>query len=192
MEAFRLQYPLNDSSLVLDVGGFRGDFVDWCRKRWSCRVETFEPLASFCDGIKARFANDPDVIVHDYGLGARSETRDFSVRGDSSSAYFDSNDPALVKAEIRLVDVVLFFRSLEAPVDLMKINIEGGEYALLPRMLDTGLVRRVRYFQVQYHGIGAGPEGAAAARDSIREQLSDTHKEQWCVNSGQWESWEVR
>ena len=113
MEEFRLQYPLSESSLVLDAGAYRGDFISWCRDRWRCDV-------------------------------------------------------------------------------LFKINIEGGEYSLLKRMLDTGLVARVRYFQVQYHGIGAGPEGPAVARGRIRARLSETHKEEWCVNGGQWESWARR
>jgi len=59
-------------------------------------------------------------------------------------------------------------------------------------MLDVGLIAKVKYFQVQYHGIGAGPEGPVAARDRIRARLSETHKEEWCVHGGQWESWALR
>ena len=75
-------------------------------------------------------------------------------------------------------------------VDLFKINIEGGEYPLLDRIIENGQVERVRYFQIQFHGFGS-PD-PAAARDKIRAALNTTHREEWCVNGGQWESWARR
>jgi FkbM family methyltransferase len=190
MEEFRLQYPLDASSIVLDAGSFRGDFIDWCRKRWGCTVLAFAPSSGFRKNIEQRFAGDGRVRLFDYGLGAKTERIDLSIQGDSTTVYFDKStkiesvlirDVAEVFAELALNDVALF-----------KINIEGGEYPLLVRMLDAGLVSRVRFFQVQYHSIGAGPEGPAVARDRIRERLSETHREEWCVNGGQWESWAAR
>jgi FkbM family methyltransferase len=195
VEEYRLQYPLDRTSIVFDVGGFRGDYTDWCRKKWNCRVVTFEPLVSFHADIKARFANDSNVTVLNHGLGARTETLRMSVRGDSSSAYVKEDDVAW--ETVHLVDVVECFAAVPA-IDLMKINIEGGEFELLPRMLDAGLANRVRFFQVQWHhSVGAGPRGAGgdvcahlvAERNAIRARLSETHREEWCVNDGQWESW---
>ena len=37
------------------------------------------------------------------------------------------------------------------PIDLMKINIEGGEYDLLDHLIDTGFVKNIRNIQVQFH-----------------------------------------
>lgn len=192
MEEFRLQYPLDASSIVIDAGSFRGDFVDWCRKKWGCTVLAFEPSGAFRDGIAQRFAGDAHVRLFDYGLGAKTERLDLSIQGDSTTIYFDKPESRVIES-ILIRDIVEVFAELALnEIALFKINIEGGEYPLLARMLDTGLVPHVRYFQVQYHGIGAGPEGAVAARDRIRERLSETHREEWCVNGGQWESWARR
>lgn len=191
MEEFRLQYPLTEGSLVLDAGVFRGDFIDWCRKRWGCTVIGFEPARAFHEQSARRFAGDDRVTVHPYGLGARTERRTLAIQGDATSVYFDPRAPDTEDVSLR--DVAEVFKELgPSEVHLFKINIEGGEYELLPRLLDSDLATRVRFFQVQYHDLGAGPDGSAAARDRIRARLSATHREEWCVNGGQWESWARR
>ena len=123
------------------------------------------------------------------GLGGANEKVSIQVQGDASSVYLDKANGR--PEEIQVRDVVHVFHQLGlTSVDLFKINIEGGEYPLLNRMLDADLVSKVRFFQVQYHGIGV--DDPAAARDKIRERLSTTHREEWCVNGGQWESWALR
>ena len=197
MEEFRLQYPLDAGSLVFDAGAFRGDFIDWCRKRWGCRVIAFEPCAAFADNVERRFAGERKVGVCRYGLSDKTEDAELSVRGDATSVFATSSDATIETVPLR--DVVGVFGEIFSPslmaspdplVDLFKINIEGGEYPLLARMLETRLVERVRYFQIQFHGFGASDPGAA--RDRIRAALDATHREEWCVHGGQWESWALR
>ena len=40
-------------------------------------------------------------------------------------------------------------------VDLIKINIEGGEYELLEAILDNNLAKAFDNLQIQFHGIPA-------------------------------------
>jgi len=189
MEEFRLQYPLSHRSLVLDAGAFRGHFIDWCRKRWNCRVVAFEPCAEFADGVEQRFNGDNKVHLCRYGVSGKTEQVALSVRGDATSVYLTSDDAATEFITLR--DVVQVFDDLDLRlVDLFKINIEGGEYSMLDRMIETGLIERVRYFQIQFHGFGSPNPGAD--RDKIRTALARTHREEWCVNGGQWESWAKR
>ena len=193
VEEFRLRYPLDASSLVLDAGAFRGDFIAWCRGRWDCRVIAFEPTDAFFRDVTRRFEGDKHVRILNYGVGGKTESVPIAIQSDATSVYLDAHRAPGGTETVLIKDVVEVFAELMIErVDLFKINIEGGEYALLPRMLDSGLVPRVRYFQVQYHAIGAGPEGPGAARDRIRTQLDKTHKEEWCVHGGRWESWALR
>lgn len=188
MEEFRLQYPLSSESLVLDAGVYRGDSIHWWRSKWNCTVIGFEPAHTFFTQSSHRFATDSRVSIHNYGLGARNEKLPLSIQNDGTSFYFEQVDQVETAAMRDIVDV---FDDLKlTSVDLFEINIEGGEYELLPRMLDADLARRVRFFQVQYHPNGS-PE-PAAARDRIRNRLSDTHREEWCWNGGQWESWALK
>lgn len=179
-ESQRFDYPLGPGSLVLDVGAFVGTFARDCLQRWGCRVISFEPLHVDALLSAARGA----WSVEPYGLGARTERVEMSVRNDSSSVFVDAEHPV---AEVQMVDVCEAWENLELGiVDLMKINIEGGEYALLERMISSGLVDYVRYLQVQFHP--CLPD-ARTRRAIIRAQLTDTHREQWCVD-WVWESWE--
>jgi FkbM family methyltransferase len=189
VEEFRLQYPLTNRALVLDAGAFRGDFIDWCRKRWDCRVVAFEPCTTFADGVQRRFGGDPKVQLRRYGLSNKTEWADLSVLGDATSVFASRADAVTERIELRDVVEVLGDPQLQV-IDLFKINIEGGEYPLLERMIGAGLAARVGYFQIQFHGFGSPDPGAA--RDRIREALSATHREEWCVNGGQWESWARR
>jgi hypothetical protein len=57
-------------------------------------------------------------------------------------------------------------------INLMKINIEGGEYPLLRRMKEVGIIPLCDDIQVQFHD--TFPD-AARLRSEIREWLSRTH-----------------
>lgn len=189
MEEFRLQYPLSERSLVLDAGAFRGDFIDWCRKRWDCRVRAFEPCAEFADGVTRRFHGDAKVRLCRFGLSDKTEQAVLSVQGDATSVFATSADA--VPEVITLLDVADVFSDPDLQsVDLFKINIEGGEYPLLDRMIHAELIERIRYLQIQFHGFGSANPGVD--RDKIRKALHRTHDEEWCVNGGQWESWALR
>jgi hypothetical protein len=70
----------------------------------------------------------------------------------------------------------------------MKINIEGGEYELLDRMLETGLVERVTAFQIQFHYF---VEDAETRMASAQQRLSRTHSPTWQYRFI-WENWEKK
>jgi hypothetical protein len=55
---------------------------------------------------------------------------------------------------------------------LIKLNIEGGEYPLLTRMINTDIVEKCRDIQVQFHNCVPDAE---AMRLQIRNALSRTH-----------------
>lgn len=70
-------------------------------------------------------------------------------------------------------------------ISLMKVNIEGGEYQLLEKMLSSDLVKNIEYIQIQFHDF---VPDAKERRDAIRHSLSKTHVCEWCYEFV-WESW---
>ena len=70
-------------------------------------------------------------------------------------------------------------------VDLAKMNIEGGEYDLLPALIDSGLMTRIDRLQVQFHLF---EPSLAQAREAICEGLAKTHSRAWCYPFV-WEEW---
>ncbi len=180
----RLDYSLDETSLVLDVGGYQGDFASTLVDRYHCRTLVFEPMPSFCRKCDERFSQEPKVSVFNYGLGARDEKLSLSADDDASSFFRGKDTDNTVSAEVR--DVLSVWKELDlGRVDLMKINIEGGEYPLLRRLIETGLIQQIDNLQIQFHDF---VDDAMEQRNELRRQLGSTHEETWCYEFV-WENW---
>ena len=88
--------------------------------------------------------------------------------------------------EISLIDVHEFIElNGISRIDLIKINIEGGEYELLERMIETGDIHKCRAIQVQFHDFFSD---ASRRRGLIRSYLSRYFICQYSYD-WIWESW---
>ncbi|MFO1183649.1 MAG: FkbM family methyltransferase [Bauldia sp.] len=181
----RFNYALTRDSVVLDLGGYSGQFASDLYARMPCRLLIFEPVHAFFTAIQRRLEKNGDIAVYPFGLAGRTRKERVQVRGDATSIF--SPDRGLAPTEeIELVDIVSFLdqhRLLE--IDLIKINIEGGEYELLERLIESGAIHRLRSVQVQFHDVA--PD-SLAKMVAIRRGLEVSHR---CDYSYQfvWESW---
>ena len=73
-------------------------------------------------------------------------------------------------------------------IDLLKINIEGGEFDIIPAIIESGDVKNVSYLQIQFHNFITH---ANEQRIIIRNQLAITHLEIWNYDFV-WESWKLK
>jgi FkbM family methyltransferase len=182
---FRFAYELSPESLVLDLGGYEGQWASDLYARQRCRIAIFEPVSKFAAAIDERFRRNPDIEVFAYALGATDRREVISLGGASSSAFKEKAD----KDEIEYVDVARWFAQYDVgEVALMKINIEGGEYELLERMIAVGLVGRVRDLQIQFHNFSAD---AAQRMEAIQAALASTHDRTYSYRFV-WENWRLR
>jgi hypothetical protein len=70
----------------------------------------------------------------------------------------------------------------------MKVNIEGGEYDLFDRLVETDRLPRVQLVSVQFH---EWHPHAHRRRRAIRRALRRSHQEVWCY-PWVWELWQRR
>jgi FkbM family methyltransferase len=181
-KTLRLDYPLDERSVVFDVGGFEGQWASDIFARYVCRVHVFEPVRAFADAIVRRFAANDRIKVHPVALGPVAGRADLTIAADSSSLYL----PGTQRTPIDMVTPEQVFAAEGIDeVALMKINIEGGEYNLLDHMISTGLIRRVENVQVQFHS--HLPEAERRMRD-IHARLEETHQPTFQYRFV-WESW---
>jgi FkbM family methyltransferase len=184
-ETLRLEYPLHSSSIVFDVGGHRGDWADAIVRRYGALVYVFEPLTDIVEALERRFSESARVHVLPFGLLDRSIRADLSLLDDGSSLY----RPAAHWIEAEFRDIVAFMDEHRIDqVDLMKLNIEGAEFAVLRRLIDTDKVARFKNIQVQFHNF---VENADAQRESIRRALRRTHTLTYDYPFV-WENWQRR
>lgn len=181
-ETLRQQYPLDADSIVFDAGGFRGQWASDIHSRYGCRVEVFEPVPEYAAAIERRFAANPKITVHPFGLAGTGGKVAFHLDGDASSALRATSGERQV--EMKGIVEVLAEMGREQ-IDLLKVNIEGGEYELLTALLDSGLIRRVRDLQVQFHPFVAA---AGAKRQKLQARLEATHSLTY-EYPFVWESW---
>lgn len=178
----RFDYDLNPASQVFDLGGYEGQWASDIHARYGCTVHVFEPVEEYADNIQRRFARNGKIAVHPFGLGAADMTLPIGLGEDRSSAFqaaAQTRAGRIVKTEDFLAAQGI------ARIDLMKINIEGGEYELLEYLLDTGLVAQIENIQVQFHDF---IPNAGARMHSIQERLRQSHTLTYQVEFV-WENW---
>jgi len=177
---------LPEGGVVLDVGGDTGDWAMDLQTRYAPQLYIFEPNRRSVETLRQRFARTTARILP-FGLGAVNEVCQLSDDGMGYSVYDASrNYSAATKYEIQIRDAREVFEELAlGEVDLLKINIEGGEYSLLPRLMESGLIERCRMIRVQFHDWF--PD-AFALRRRIVKALARTHDVEWSYPMV-WESW---
>ena len=58
-------------------------------------------------------------------------------------------------------------------VDLIYMNIEGGEFQVLHELIKQGLIKNISHLQVQFHNVS---KNSRKDRLKIRKELKKTHK----------------
>ncbi|WP_367849024.1 FkbM family methyltransferase [Rhodoferax sp. WC2427] len=180
----RLAYTLNSGSVVFDIGGYKGDFANALYQQYQCPIYIFEPVSDFYQICEARFSGNTKIKCFNYGL-SNTDSEIFISRDDDASSTARQTSGHL-KEKIALKDMATTMENLHVhEIDLLKINIEGGEYDVLPRLIETGFIKNIRFLQIQFHDF---IPNAVEMREKIRGQLASTHREQWNYPFV-WESW---
>ncbi len=182
----RVEYDLEPSAVAFDLGGFRGDWAAEMHARYGCTVHVFEPCPPFCADIRKRLGKNPHIRIHEFGLGASECLLRLSICAEGSSVFRDAPNHCEIRV-IRAQDF-LAVQNITA-IDVMKINIEGGEYELLEHLLETGLIRQIRNIQVQFHE-DVIPDAAVRMR-KIQAELARTHALTF-QHEFIWENWQLR
>ncbi|MSQ79824.1 MAG: FkbM family methyltransferase [Flavobacteriaceae bacterium] len=182
----RVRYKLTENSTVLDVGGFRGEWASDIFSRYMCNILVFEPVREFHEYLQQKFELNPKIRVFPYGLGKKTETVDMYINNDCSSVY--TGMTATNTEKVSIVGIADWFRDTNVEhVDLMKLNIEGAEFALMQEMFRHGLHLRVSNIQVQFHGF---VPDSTKFRNAIHAELWKTHHPTYNFPFI-WENWEI-
>lgn len=179
-------HDVTPGSVVLDFGGFEGGWTDQVlAAEPQARVHVFEPHPGFADKLRAKYADRPNVTIHACALGREAGSLQLSDAGDASSAVADHSRS--FSAPVVAVRDFFAEAGLET-VQLAKINIEGGEYDLLPALIEAGAIGRIRRLMIQFHLFR--PEDREA-RSAITEALAQTHESAWAYPFI-WEEWRLK
>jgi FkbM family methyltransferase len=140
---------------IADLGGNVGLFGAWALGRWDVtRIRSYEPDPANVELLAATAEPFPEWEVAAVAVGNAAGTLRFAAGMQSESrAALDGED----SVEVPVVDLFA-----EPPADLLKIDIEGGEWPLLA---DPRLARlEARVVVMEWHALGCpDPDPASAA-----------------------------
>lgn len=183
-EEYRYRYEISENDIVFDLGGYEGQFTErFLQTNSSKRIHIFEPVPEFANKISDRFVDNSTVVVHDFGLKDRNTIQEFSIDANSSSMYTDEPN-----TEVEMRDVAEVINELRIEnIRLMKVNIEGSEYDLIERLIESGCIENIEEIQVQFHKF-EHLDNPVQRREKIQRKLQETHHityEYYFV----WENW---
>jgi FkbM family methyltransferase len=184
-----VDFELDAHSVVLDVGAFDGDWSRQIAARYGSTIHAFEPNPAAMAKLTDRLGGSK-VVPHAYGLGGRDQEATLTLAGPGSSVYgVDAGDLPLETITVSIRDVVHVLDELGLDaVDLLKVNIEGGEFELFDRLIECEWLPRLRFVLVQFH---EWHPHAYRRRRAIRGALRATHDEVWNYPFV-WELWRRR
>lgn len=159
LEDLRYEYDLKPNDIVFDIGSYRQEFANKIRKRYGCYVECFDALDN-----KAAGTENGTVMMG----GNFLYTSFFAV--ENQRAY-------------KCVDIADY---ITQEISLVKMNIEGFEYVLLPYIIEKGLMSKIKNIQIQFHLIDGLP--CEEEYNKIADSLKSTHSLTWRYPFV-WENW---
>jgi FkbM family methyltransferase len=149
---------------IVDLGGNVGySCLFWCEKYPNANVLTFEPHPTHCRLLewhvdKNGYANRVELVAA--AAGVREGVADFSDEDDGSAIVQDMPAGSM---RVRVVDV--FQAVPDAPIDVLKMDIEGSEYAILADPRFEALAARTERVLLEWHA--RGEQGEAFCRDRL-------------------------
>jgi len=162
-----------EKSIIMEIGGYHGDFTAEIAARYNPYIYVFEPIAEFASIIEERFKKNKKIKLWKIGLSNFTSLYTISINDDGSSLFKEEKKEKL--ETIQMKDIIEWFdeNDIES-VALMQINIEGGEYPLLERLIESGYVQKIEHIQIQFHD--QYHENAEELMLKIQNELSKTHK----------------
>jgi FkbM family methyltransferase len=174
-DCYLRRLTLPSSPVIVDIGGFIGDFSLYAVKRLNARrVIVCEPSPRNWALLLKNIANN--------GYEDRIEPVNKAVTDGSNammnvdapeeqqcmvSAYSGTGQPLSTVPGISLEEL-LREHSVES-VDLLKIDCEGGEYAIF-QSTPSGVLSRIQNIVFEYHSIGEGWSNLETLKQRLRRE----------------------
>lgn len=175
----RLDYNLDENSIVIDVGARHGDWSAPILERYNCSMHIFEPW-DVIDGCIIRLMNYKNVYFYQYAASTYDGKITMGIEDEEPSIYHENNQVVFNCMDFKKFIIDKKFDN----IDLIKINIEGGEYELIEDLIKNNLIDLFDNLQIQFHMIDDYEE----RYENIFQNLSKTHELTWKYPFI-WENW---
>ena len=180
----RLDYQLDENSIVFDLGGYVGDWTSRIWEKYKCNIFVFEPIPHLSEQIKNKFLSNEKIKVFNFGLS--NETKKLNINYSEDGSSFHSNaGKQIIECQIKSICDFISENKIEK-IDLIKINTEGDEFETLKSLIENNMIEIFTDIQVQFHNFIPDAENL---RNRLQEKLLKTHKLTYNFDFV-WENWQ--
>lgn len=185
-ETYRLDYPsLNPNSIVVDLGGYKGEWSRDIYAKYSSNIFIFEPIPDYAEALNKFFQKNSKVTVLNKCVCLASGSVQMAIAENSSSTFKGTGNLVDVEA-YKMSD---FFTEFNVDcIDLLKINVEGSEYEIIEDLFVSNKMQLVKKFQIQFHDFVVDADKKI---ERARELLSVSHQQDWNFEFV-WEGWTLK
>lgn len=150
---------LTADSIAVDLGAHKGEYTEKLAKTGAL-VHAFEPEPKLFALLRERFADTPNVILHQAAIAAEAGKMTFHVEMREGSALpgmsntlveghvYTQGGPSI---EVECVDFFAFLDSLGSVPSVVKMDIEGAEVPILERLIKEGRLDKFGMLFVETH-----------------------------------------
>lgn len=170
---YALDWPIDDLSLVWEIGGYEGRWAAQMAEKFNSTIHIFEPQDWAFSKLTRRFLDNNKVFIYPWGLWIDEAVLPMS--------HFETDGASLINEgglsrDCAFRDVFDILKAEPKDIDVGLMNIEGAEFILLPYMIGLGLMERFRFFWCQFHTF-ADPSGDR--KGMIYNGMQRTHDIIW-------------
>ncbi len=192
-EAEEIEFKFDDNAIAIDCGANVGEVTDLFLEAGFKKIYAFEPNIYAYNVLEEKFRNNPNVACIPKGVTCSSKagltrlylheqaSKDQVKFSTGCSTAADKNNVNENNfTVIEMVGISDFIKSLEEPVGLIKIDVEGTEADILNDLLDSGLAYEVDRIFVETHEekVPSSREPMKLIRERIeKEGLEHIHLE---------------
>jgi len=186
-----INYELNNDSVVIDLGGYHGLWIDEILKKNNPNIPNIilvEPVPEFYNLLITKYKNHEKIKVMNVGVSTNKNetTKSLYLSNDGSSTNFNTNVKTTIQIKTLPIDKILSDNKINQ-VDLLQINIEGDEYELIEYMIESGIINKFKNIQIQFH---LGINNDIERRDNIQKNLISNGFKNKFDYPFVWEAWE--
>lgn len=166
----------NPGTNCVDIGAHKGEVLDIMLKYATSGIHyAFEPIPVLYTALQEKYKDNRNCNVSDIALSDKkgSSTFNFVISNPSYSGLVkrkydrENEEDTVIEVKTDLLDNIL---PVNHRVDLMKIDVEGGEYLVMKGALNT--IKKYKPVIIFEHGLGASDYyGSTPAQ--VYELLSD-------------------
>ncbi len=147
MSALLKNIKINDKSIVIDVGAFKGEFAEKILLKFGSNLILLEPLINEYNILEKKFFLNEKIKLINKALSDHNK-KAYLLNNANNSLITNKNSNKTL--EVDCLDVKDLFDG-ELNIDLIKLNVEGSEYEIIEKLIDLNYLTKCKNYLIQFH-----------------------------------------